>query len=76
MIQVYNTEEMTRRAIALQAAASLVSNPAHAFAANPTNVMALANIFWHFIEGRDIEKNAPTVTEVQAEEVKSPLTYQ
>lgn len=65
----YSNDEMTRRAIALQASAQLVSNPVHAFAATPQNVMMLANTFWHFIEGKEI----PAET-VQKPQVVTPET--
>lgn len=52
--ELFTESQMNRRAVALQAASQLVSNPVHAFAANPSNVMELTNVFFHFIEGREL----------------------
>ena len=49
----YSALEINTKAACVTAAAYLVSNPAHAFAATPQNVMGLANVFYNFVMGID-----------------------
>lgn len=51
---IYSELEMERRMFALSQANALVSNPVHALAANPQNIMMLANIFMAYVEGKDM----------------------
>lgn len=71
---VYTEAQANRRTTALLAAAQLVSNPVHAFAANPQNVMELANVFWHFVEGKDLPATTQPVKGT-AEPVQEEMKY-
>lgn len=65
------------RSNCLMAAATLVGNPVHAFAATPQNVMNLAHVFYHFAEGIEIPMPTPqSQAQVEAQGNKpGPQTY-
>lgn len=71
----FTTHEQEIRTLCLTASATLVSNPVHAFAATPQNVMQLANVFYHFVKGIDLPASTKLDESTKDTAVKTEKTY-
>lgn len=69
-LATYTEAEKAIRTQCLVAACQLVSNPVHALAATPQNVMLLAGIFANFVEGTEIPQ-----AQTPANEQDNTVTY-